>query len=75
MDCQGIYNSRSHGVTALKILRNTKHQKVDEQHISLKHCKFSSFAVISAMVNYQSSYYSVSYQATVLKICHNTYLQ
>ena len=45
MNYQRNYYSVSNGTTALKICHDTDHQKVGEQHIGERACKFNSFEV------------------------------
>ena len=68
------YYSVSYGPTALKICYFTVHQKVGEEHIRKKSCKFNSFAVKGDLLNGnpRSSYYSGSYGDTAVKISHDT---
>ena len=49
-----------------------------KQHISLKTYKYNSIEVTSDLLfgkKCQSTYYSASYEATALKICHDTDLK
>ena len=76
MNYQNSYYSIGCGTTALKICHNTEHEKVGEHpsYFTFTKNALHSIVLLKQMVNsklnYQRSYYTVSFGAIAQKLCH-----